>query len=76
VAGEPYIAESAHRHGIDDQDILHPLHNAIWIEALDEGLSMFVGPDRAGSLLEIGVVDSQDGPVVVHAMEARPKYRR
>jgi hypothetical protein len=68
--------QSAQRHGIDDQDILHALHNAVWIEALEEGLSMFVGPDRAGNLLEIGVVDFQDGPIVVHAMEARPKYKR
>lgn len=76
VAGEPHIAKSAHRSGIDDQDIRHALHNALWIEPLDEGLSMFVGPDRAGRLLEVGVVDSRDGPIVVHAMEARPKYRR
>ena len=76
VADEPYIAESAHRRGIDDQDIRHALDHAIWVEAVDEGLSMFVGPDRAAHLLEVGVVDSQDGPIVVHAMAARPKYRR
>lgn len=76
MPGEPHIAESAHRHGIDDKDIRHALHNAVWVEPLDEGLSMFVGPDRAAKLLEIGVIDSQEGPVVVHAMEARPKYKR
>jgi hypothetical protein len=37
---------------------------------------MLVGPNRAGNLYEVGVIDSQDGPVVVHAMPARPKYLR
>jgi len=37
---------------------------------------MLVGPDRAGNLYEIGVLDSPDGPVVVHPMPARPKYLR
>lgn len=37
---------------------------------------MLVGPDHAGNLHEIGVVDSDDGPVIVHAMLARAKYLR
>lgn len=37
---------------------------------------MFVGPDHAGNLYEIGVVDGEDGPVIVHAMPARPNYLR
>jgi hypothetical protein len=37
---------------------------------------MLIGPDHAGNLLEIGVVVSDGGPVVVHAMPARPTYRR
>lgn len=37
---------------------------------------MLVRSDRAGRLLEIGVVESSDGPLIVHAMEARPKYLR
>ena len=41
-------------------------------------LVMLVGPDRSGSsLLEIGVVRADDGtPVIVHAMNARPKFLR
>ncbi len=46
------------------------------VEDLDEGFVMFVGADVAGNLLEIGVVDSADGPIIVHAMTARPKYLR
>ncbi len=37
---------------------------------------MFVGGDRSGNLLEIGVIDSQDGPILVHAMPARSRHLR
>ena len=36
----------------------------------------FVGADQAANLLEVGVIDSSDGPIIVHAMPARPKYLR
>jgi hypothetical protein len=45
-------------------------------EQLDEGFTMFVGADPAANLLEVGVVDTSDGPIIVHAMPARPKYLR
>jgi hypothetical protein len=76
VEGDPFVAESAHKHGIVDDDILHAFKNPIRAEDLDDELIMLVGADRAGNLLEIGVVASSDGPVIVHAMEARPKYLR
>lgn len=76
MEGDPTIAESARKHGIGDDDILHAFDHPIRVEELDEGLLMFVGPERAGRLLEIGVVAASDGPVIVHAMEARPKYLR
>jgi hypothetical protein len=37
---------------------------------------MLIGADPTGNLLEIGVIDSADGPIIVHAMTARPKYLR
>lgn len=37
---------------------------------------MFIAPDHASNLYEIGVVDTDEGPIVVHAMKARPKYLR
>jgi len=76
VEGDPIIAESARKHGIGDDGVLHAYNHPIFVEELDEGLLMFVGPDRAGKLLEVGFVVAADGPVVVHAMEARPKYLR
>jgi hypothetical protein len=73
---EPLIAPSARRHGVSDESIVHAFNNPIRVEDLEEGFVMFVGPDHAGNLFEIGVVSSDEGPVIVHAMPARPKYRR
>ncbi len=59
-----------------DTDIIHCFDNPILVEDLDDDLVMLVGPDRTGRLLEVGVVVGNDGPVIVHAMEARTKYLR
>lgn len=37
---------------------------------------MFIGGDRQGRLLEIGVAVIDDQPVIVHGMPARPKCLR
>jgi hypothetical protein len=70
----PLIAPSALRHGVSEEAIVHAFNNPIRTEDLDEGLTILVGPDSAGELLEIGVVSSDEGPAVVHAMPARRKY--
>jgi hypothetical protein len=70
------VAPSARRHGVDDETIRHAFNNPIRAYDLDDGFTMLVGSDPAGNLYEIGVVDSEDGPVVVHAMEARPRFLR
>ena len=72
----PLIAPSARKHGIHDDDMIHAFNNPIFVDELDEGFTMFVGADSAANLLEIGVVDTGDGPIIVHAMSARPKYLR
>jgi len=61
---------------VSDETILHAFNNPILVEDLDDGMTMFIGPDRAGNLYEIGVVSIDGGPIVVHAMKARPKYLR
>ncbi len=76
VDDSPQIINSARRHGIADTDIIHCFDNPILVEGLDDDLVMLVGPDRTGRLLEVGVVVGNDGPVIVHAMEARTKYLR
>ncbi|HUG31493.1 MAG TPA: hypothetical protein VMM14_01260 [Acidimicrobiia bacterium] len=59
---------------MSDETILHAFDNPLLVEDLDEGMMMFIGPDHAGNLHEIGVVGTDEGPGVVHAMRARPKY--
>jgi hypothetical protein len=73
VDEEPEIAQSARSHGVADGDIVHAYNNAIRVYEMDDGFVMLIGPDRAASLLEIGVVD---GPRVVHAMPARERFLR
>jgi hypothetical protein len=66
------IADTARRHEIADEDMLHALRNAIRIAASDE-FTMVIGPARDGQLLEVGVLDAgRDSPVVIHAMPVRP----
>ena len=72
----PRIVDSARKHGVSDETILHAFNNPILVEDVDEGLTMFIGPDQAGNLYEVGVIGTDEGPVVVHAMKARPKYLR
>jgi hypothetical protein len=72
----PVIATSARKHGIHDDDMIHAFNQPILVEDFDDGFVMFVGADTTGNLLEVGVIDSADGPIVVHAMPARPKYLR
>jgi len=78
VAVEPVVAESARKHGVADEDMTHALRNPVHVFDLDDGLTMITGPDRAGSLIEVGFAVAVDGVVViVHAMRpARPKFIR
>jgi hypothetical protein len=64
----------ARKHGITDDDMRHALRNAVGVADLGDGLTMLVGPARDGTLVEVGVADSDAGPVIVHAMCARPKF--
>lgn len=72
----PRVAKTARKHGIRDEDMIHAFNNPILVEDIDDGFTMFVGADCAANLLEIGVIDTDDGPIVIHAMPARTKYLR
>lgn len=76
VLVEPRILDSARRHGVSDEAMLHALHHPIRVFDVDDDLTLFVGADIAGKLLEVGVADSDEGPIIVHAMKARPQYLR
>jgi hypothetical protein len=75
-AGAPIVLESAARHGVVPEDALHAWAFATDAYTVDEGLTLYIGPDRAGNLLEIGVVEWYDEIAIVHAMSARPKFLR
>jgi hypothetical protein len=72
------ILRSAFRHGILAEDIDHVLRNALAVDEVGEDPTRYLvlGPDRAGRLLEVVVMDRPQGPAVIHAMGMRPTYRR
>ena len=75
-AEAPIMLQSAARYGIADLDALHAWAFAVDVYDLGNGLVMYIGPDRANNLLEVGVVDWHDELAIVHAMRARPKFLR
>jgi len=70
------IADSARKHGVPDDDIAHAVRNPMRLVA-NEGRTLVIGPDRAGRLLEVVVLDDDpnEEPVIIHAMALRPKFR-
>ncbi len=74
---DPVIFASARRHGVVDEDILHAYRNPIrWIDLHEDEITMLIGPDHTGRLLEIGVATGEGIEFVIHAMPARDKYLR
>jgi uncharacterized DUF497 family protein len=71
------IRESAHRHGVDDEDILHAWTNAMRLveyEYSGEDRLLVIGPDRHGRLLEIVAVPAAGPTRIIHADALRPKF--
>jgi len=53
------------------------VRNATRLVVMDDDLTMMIGPDSAGSLLEVGVLGmNSDDPVIIHAMPLRQKFYR
>lgn len=72
---EPVILDSARKHGVLDEDVMHALRNHLHVYAQDEGFTMVVGPALDAQLLEVGFVESSDGDLlVIHAMAARGRF--
>ena len=72
------VLPSAFRHGVKEKDIEHVLKSAIVVEEVGEDPTRFLvlGPDRAGNLLEMVVMDRPNGPAVIHAMPMNARYSR
>ena len=69
------ILESARKHGLSDERVLHAFRNPIRIEELGE-ITVLVGADQAGRLLEVGLVVEGGIEYIIHAMPARPNLMR
>ena len=54
------IRPSARRHGISDEAIRHALrhHFAYAADPEDESIDLLLGPDYAGNLIEVGILDT------------------
>ena len=69
------IYVSARRHGIADEDIVHAVEQALAAGEQDDGKVLYLGPDRAGNLLEVvSVIRDDASEIVIHAMRMRGKY--
>ncbi|MBL8779149.1 MAG: hypothetical protein JNK12_24710 [Acidimicrobiales bacterium] len=70
---------SARRHGVPDADTHHGVEHSLVVDDLGEDPDrwLVIGPDRAGNLLEIVVlVTDEDDELIIHAMPLRSVYRR
>lgn len=73
------IHDSARRHGVADQDILHAIDHALAIEDAGEDPDrwLLIGPDTAGNLLEVVVmITVENTQLAIHAIPMRDKYAR
>lgn len=76
VGGDPIIAQSAFKHGLNEEEILHAYRNPVRIWDLGDGFTMMIGPNQAAIFLEFGYVQGEQVHVIVYAMRAREKFLR
>lgn len=72
------VHRSARRHEVGDEDIKHAYrHSITWVELDDDPQRyLLAGPDRAGNLLELVVLVTDEVELVIHAMALRETTRR
>ena len=71
------ISESARKHGVDDEDIVHAWENAIrYVEYQYQGEErlLVIGADRHGRMLELVAVPADEPTRIIHADRLRPKF--
>jgi uncharacterized DUF497 family protein len=71
------ISESARKHGVDDEDIVHAWENAIrYVEYDYDGDErlLVIGADRHGRMLELVAVPADEPTRIIHADRLRPKF--
>ena len=74
---EPVILASAHRHGVSESSMLHALRFPVRHFVQDDSMTIFIGPDESGTLIEVGVIEWHGVIAIAHAMRpAQPKFLR
>jgi hypothetical protein len=71
------IADSAHRHGVAEEDIWHAIRNALTYvdqEGRIPERTLVIGPARSGRPLEVVILRPETDPLVIHAMDLRTKF--
>jgi hypothetical protein len=73
------IHRSARKHGIAEADLRHAVEYALYAGVLEGEPPLrvlYLGPDRAGNLLEVVVIERDDSSdLAIHAMKMRRRYR-
>jgi hypothetical protein len=70
------VRNSARRHGVKDDDMLHAFRNALRVIELEYNghvQLLVIGPARDGALLEL-VLPTGDPQRIIHAMPLRPSF--
>jgi hypothetical protein len=73
------VHDSARKHGVAADDIVHAIDYALAIEDAGEDPDrwLLIGPDTAGNLLEVVVLITAEGTqIAIHAMPMRDRYAR
>jgi len=72
--------QSAFKHGVEVDDVVHAVENATEIIDLDSESDppkvLVIGPDRSGRWLEIIWLRLADHDLVIHAMKLRKVFER
>lgn len=75
MSTELVIIDSARKRGYADEDLLRVIAKAIRVIVQSDGMTMYIGPDRAGRIMEVGTIQRNGREIVAHAMyPAREKY--
>lgn len=73
------IHRTARKHGVADADVHHAVEHAMYagdLEGEPPLRVLYLGSDRSGNLLEVVVIERDDGSALaIHAMRMRRRYR-
>jgi hypothetical protein len=76
------IHRTARKHGVRDADLRHAVAHSLYSGEVEDDAEewgplrvLYLGPDRAGNLLEVVVIERDDGSqLAIHAMKMQARY--